>query len=120
MKYMFAGAFAALSLLLVISHNDAGEKAKHTIPEVMKRAMKGGLCKTVASGKGTDAEKKELVALFTSLTQNKPPQGELDAWKKKTGAMLDAAKKIADGDPKAGKTLQGLVNCKTCHAEFRE
>jgi cytochrome c556 len=33
--------------------------------------------------------------------------------------MLNAAKKIADGDEKAAKVLGGLTNCKTCHDTFK-
>ncbi|MCS7047400.1 MAG: hypothetical protein NZO58_13665 [Gemmataceae bacterium] len=116
MKYLFAGVVAALSLVLVLGENKAGDgKPKHTIAEVMAKAMKGGLCKKCASGEATEAEKKELVELFTSLSQNEPPKGDLKDWKKRTGALLDAAKKIAAGDEKAGKALGAAANCAACH-----
>ena len=77
MKYLFAGVIAALSLALVMGENKAGEKkAKHTIAEVMQKAMKGGLCGKVAKGKASDEEKEQLVELFTSLSKNEPPKGE--------------------------------------------
>ena len=115
MKYLFGGVIAALSLLLVMGENDAGEKAKHTIPQVMAKAMKGGLCKKVASGKASDEEKEQLVELFTSLNKNTPPMGDAKDWQKKTGALLDAAKKAAKGDEKAAKSLGTLANCAACH-----
>src|SRR5262245_18844405 len=105
MKYLFAGSIALVSMFLILGSNDAGEKAKYTISEVMKEAHKGGLMKTVASGKASDAEKKKLVELYTALAKNDPPKGEKADWKTKTDAMLAAAKKAADGDEAAAKSL---------------
>jgi len=115
MKYLFAAAVAGLSLAFLMGENNAGEKAKHTIPQVMKIAMKGGLCGKVAKGTASDEEKKQLVELFTSLSKNEPPQGDAKSWKNKTMALLNAAKKAADGDEKAAKSLQKLANCAACH-----
>ena len=117
MKYLYAGVIAAVSLLLVLGQNDAGEKAKHTIPEVMKKAHagKGALMKKVAAGDASADEKKELVELYTSLGKNEPPKGEASDWKKKTDALLTAAKKAVDGDEAAAKSLTKLANCMACH-----
>ena len=115
MKYLFAVVVAGLSLALLMGENNAGEKAKHTIPEVMKVAMKGGLCGKVAKGKASDEEKKKLVELFTALSQNEPPKGDAKAWKEKTTALVNAAKKAADGDESGAKALPKLANCKACH-----
>jgi hypothetical protein len=120
MKYFLAAVIATLSLVLVLGTNDAQEKkAKHTIPEVMKQAHKSGLWKKVATGKASDAEKEQLVELYTSLSQNEPPKGEHKAWKERTEAMLAAAKLSAKGDDKGGKALLSLVNCGMCHKMFR-
>jgi hypothetical protein len=119
MKYLFAGVIAALSLLLVTRENDAGEKAKHTIAHVMGKAMKVGLHKKVASGKASDEEKKQLVELYEALTKNEPPQGDIKAWQKQTGTMLAAAKKAADGDEAAAKSLLKIINCGQCHKMFK-
>ena len=116
MKYLFAGAIAAVSLVLVLGDNHAGEKAKYTIPQVMKKAMAGGLCKKVASGKANDEEKTQLVELFTALSQNTPPKGDADDWKSKTKALLEAAKGAAGGDADAAKKLPKLANCNGCHS----
>src|SRR5262245_14736539 len=98
MKYLFGGAIAMVSVLLVMSDNQASEKAKYTIPEVMAKAHKGGLMKKVASGKASDAEKKDLVELYTALSKNEPPKGDAADWKTKTKALVEAATKAADGD----------------------
>lgn len=93
----------------------ADEKPKYTIKDVMKKAMKGGLCKKCASGMASDDEKKELVEMFEAMAKGKPPQGEEESWKKKTKALVDAAKLVAKGDEGAGKKLGGAANCKSCH-----
>lgn len=88
---------------------------KHTTKEVMKEAMKGGLCAKVAGGKGTKEDAEKLVELFTALSQNKPAKGEADSWKEKCGALVAAAKGVASGDKGAGAKLKTAANCKACH-----
>lgn len=112
-KSLFACSLVALSVALVLGISDAGEKSKFTNKEVMAKAMKGGLCAKVASGKASDAEKAQLVELFTALHQNTPKKGDADVWKKKTDALLAAAK---SGD---GAALKAAANCKACHDEFK-
>ena len=119
MKYLFAGVIATLCMALLLGENNAGEKPKHTIPQVMAKAMKGGLCKKVASGMASDDEKKQLVELFTSLTKNEPPMGDAKAWKERTSALLEAAKKAASGDESGNKALPKLANCMSCHNQFK-
>lgn len=104
---------AAATLTVAMAQDD--DKPKHTIKEVMKTCMKGGLCKKVASGEASDAEKKELVAMFESLAKNKPPKGEADSWKEKTTALLKAAKACAEGDEEARAALMKAANCMGCH-----
>lgn len=114
MKFLAAAVMAVVSMALLMSGtNQAGEKVE--IKDVMKKAMKGGLCGKVASGKASDDEKKELVALFKGLAAATPPKGDADSWKAKTGALVDAAKKAAAGDADAGKALKAAANCAACH-----
>jgi hypothetical protein len=124
MKFTFAGVIVAISLALVMdSTNMAQEKDKKIeIKEVMKKAMKGGLAKKVGEGKASDAEKKELVELFTALAANSPPKGDKDSWKKQTAVLVDAAKKSASGDADGQKALLTATNgaaCMACHKEFK-
>lgn len=88
---------------------------KIDIAEVMKEAMKGGLCKKVASGKADKAEKERLVVLFKALAANKPPQGDAESWKAKTGALVEAATAALKDDKEAGKKLGAAANCAACH-----
>jgi hypothetical protein len=104
---------AGYVLVSAVSVSTAAQEI--TIKDVMGKAMKGGLCKKVASGKASDEEKKMLVTLFTALNAAKPPKGDEASWKEKTGALLDAAKKIEGGDAAAAKALGKAANRKACH-----
>jgi hypothetical protein len=82
---------------------------------VAAKAMKGGLCKKVASGSASDEDKAALVEMFVALAANKPPKGEAASWKAKTGALVKAAKAAAAGDEGAGAALKKAANCGACH-----
>ena len=111
---------AMVALALVLESNQAGEKPKYTIKEVMKDAHKGGLMKKVADGKADDTEKKHLVDLYKALAANTPPMGSADDWKTKTKALVDASSKAATGDAAAAATLPKLANCAACHKEHKK
>lgn len=114
MRVAVAGFIAVLALVLVFGGNGAGqERPKYQIKEVMVKAMKSNLYAKVAAGKATEVEKKTLVELFTALNQNAPPRGDATAWKEKTSAMLEAAKK---GNVAA---LKSTANCTACHAAHK-
>lgn len=120
MKVLAGGLMTAVALVFCLGASGAGDKKepKYTIKEVMAKAHKEGLLKKVVSGKADEDERKELAELYTALSQNKPPMGELADWKKITGAIAKAAKAaVADG--KKGKALAKLVNCGGCHKEFK-
>lgn len=119
-KLLVVGAVLAcgwLAFSVVTTAED--EKPKHTIKEVMKTCMKGGLCKKVADGKASEEEKKELVAQFEALAGNKPPKGDEAAWKEKTAALLAAAKDCAAGKDGAGAALGKAANCMACHKDHK-
>ena len=108
---LIVGAVALFGLALVCDSNIEGGDKKEpvSIKVVMQKAMKGGLCGKVAGGKASEAEKKQLIALFTDLAANKAPRGDDASWKEKTAALLAAAK--ADD----GKALKKAANCAACH-----
>jgi cytochrome c556 len=119
---LFCSTVALFAAVLLLGSSTAGEKddkPKYEIKEVMKKAMKGGLCKKVAEGEASADEKNELVEYFTALNLNTPPKGEKASWTKKTATLLAAAKGAAKGDEKALKTLAS-VNCGACHKEFKK
>ena len=110
---LIIGSVAVFALVLAMDGNVDAGKDKASIKDVMKKAMKGGLCGKVASGKANDEEKKLLISLFTDLAAAKPPKGEEDSWKEKTKALLDAAK----ADDSAA--LKKAANCKECHSAHK-
>src|SRR5262245_45544394 len=106
---------AALAVVGVVGLSLRADEPKNSIKDVMKKAHKDGLMKKVAGNKASDDEKKELLELYEDLSKNKPPMGDEADWKKRTEAMVKAAKGAADGDKKAAASLQKIVNCKACH-----
>jgi len=97
----------------------AQDDKKVAIKEVMKVAMKGGLCKKVADGQASDQEKKQLAGLFAALHENKPPRGEQASWDEKTKALVDAANDVLAGKEGAGEKLRGAANCMACHTAHK-
>lgn len=95
------------------------EQATISTKVVMKRAMKEGLCKKVASGKADDAEKQELLKLFQAMANNDPPKGDAVSWKEKNAALVKAANGIIANDPDAKDALTKAANCKSCHMEHK-
>jgi len=108
-----AAVVVAVGVSMATAADD--EAPKYKIKDVMKKAMKGGLCKKVASGGASEAEMKELVALFTALAAHKPPKGDAESWKAKTTALLSAAKDAAAGKDGADAALKKAANCGACH-----
>jgi hypothetical protein len=100
-----------------------GEKPKHTIEEIMGKAHEGkqkSMFSKVVTGKASGDQKKELLSLYEDLAKNKPPKGSPEDWKKRTTAMVGAAKEVVADKPDAGKKLAKVVQCKACHDLHRE
>lgn len=94
-------------------------KPKHTIKDVMKEAMKGGLLKKVTGGDASAEEKNQLLDLFISMVENKPPKGEMESWHNLAGASALAAAKVVVGREGAVEELKAATNCKACHSEHK-
>jgi hypothetical protein len=106
-----------LGLAWVSLSSGADDDKPIPIKEVMKKAHGGKpkLCEKVATGKASKEEKEQLLDLYTALSKNKPPKGEADSWKEKTGALVSAAKACVAGDEDGPDKLKKAVNCKACH-----
>jgi hypothetical protein len=109
---LLAVAFAGMTVL-----GAADDKPKYDIETIMEKAhdKDEGLYKKVAGGKASDAEKKQLLELYVELGKNKPPKGGKDSWKKKTDAMIGAAKDVVADKDGSIASLKKAVNCKACH-----
>ena len=106
-------AFCGTVATVVLAADDA--KPKHTIKQVMKVAMKDGLCKKVAGGKASQDEKNKLLDVFVSLLENKPKKGDAASWNSKASALVIAAARVATGRKGAEAGLKKAANCGACH-----
>ena len=118
---MFAGCLLVAGYVCLPTIAADDEKPKYSIKEVMKNAMKPktGLINKVMAGEASDDEKKTLHEMFVALAANEPPKGEADSWKKKTGALVRAAKAVVEGDEEGLAKLKKAANCKACHSEHK-
>lgn len=112
---------AVLGVGYAVARAEDEAKPKYTIKEVMKKAHlpDGGLMKKIASGDGTKEDAEQLVELYTSLGQNKPPKGEPGSWQEKTGALLKAAKDVVADKEGSKAALEKAANCGNCHKEHK-
>ncbi len=108
---------AAVLVVFAASLATISAEGKISTKDVMEKCMKGdgALCKKVASGKASKDEKATLLENFTSLSENKPPKGDADSWKTKTGALVAAAKAAVADDNGYQDKLKAAANCKACH-----
>ena len=67
----------------------------------------------IIEGKGSEADIKKLVALYEFMATQKPSMGDEASWKEKTGALVSAAKEVAEKKPT--DNLKKASNCKACH-----
>ncbi len=100
------------------------DKPKHTIKEVMAKAHKKGkdgsapICEKASKGAASEAELKQLLEYYQSMTAQKPKKGDGESWKKKTEALVSATEALikgGDGLEQAKKDYAAAVNCKSCH-----
>jgi hypothetical protein len=125
-KY-FAMAMMTMGLLAGLGMFQAADpaKAKYTIEEVMEKAHKGGkksLLGKVASGAADEKQKKQLLEYYEELAKNPAPQadkGSAADWKKRTGALVVAAKDVVGSKPGAANSLTKAANCKACHSIYK-
>lgn len=117
---LIAATTVSISLTtLAADKEDAATAApKYEFEEIMKKGMKGddSLLKKLIGGSATDEEKETFVAYCESLCQLEPSEGDAESWKKKTTALLTAARDAANGKADAAPTLEKAANCKACHS----
>jgi len=114
-----AVVIGGLALALNLASRAADDKKPVAIKEVMQTCMKGGLNKKVQDGGASDEEKKKLLAMFQDLAKNKPPKGDEESWKKKTGALVEAAQAIVDKKEDGVAKLKVAANCAACHGAHK-
>lgn len=116
-KYFLLATLIAVGFGLGVFQAAFEDKPKYTIPEVMKTAHAGkdALLKKVGAGTASKEDKEKLVELYTALGQNKPPKGDDKDWKKRTDALLTAAKDVLAGKEGSADQLKKAANCMGCH-----
>jgi hypothetical protein len=124
MKKLLFGAVVALLAVVVAGRVGARADKPKSIEEIMEMAHKGSddpLLPKLLEGKGTAKDAKELLALYVDLSKNDPPKGSKEAWKKRTDAIVAAAKKVAANheDKEALAGLKKVVVCAECHKEHQ-
>lgn len=105
----------AATLGAVAGLSQAGGAEPATVKQVMKAAMKDGLCKKVGAGQASDAEKKQLLQLFADMAKQPAPTGDAASWKTKCDALVAAVQGTVDGKAGATDQLKKASNCKACH-----
>jgi hypothetical protein len=101
-------------------------KPKYDIEEVMEKAHGGkqkSLYNQVLKGKANAEQKKELLELYEELAKNPAPKSEKGGsaadWKKRTAAMVKAAKDVVADKDDATKALAKAAACKSCHEIYK-
>lgn len=112
---VFACAF--LSMSVGFAWVDDDETPKYKTKQVMGKVFKGptALKAKIAKGTATDEEKKLALEMLEAMAKNKPKKGDAESWKKKTEALVKAAKQVVAGEEGGVKALNAASNCKSCH-----
>jgi hypothetical protein len=97
----------------------AAPKPEFTIKQVMKESIKGhsALVKKACKGTATPEEMDRMIRYFRAMAECSPPQGDMDSWKAKSGALLQAALAVQKSpqDKSAALALENAVECRQCH-----
>ena len=111
------GSVLLVSLNMGANWVDDEEKPKYTTKQVMAKVFKGSkaLKAKITKGTATEEEKKMALAYLQAMAKNKPKKGDAESWKKKTDALVKAAKEVVEGKESGIKALNAASNCKSCH-----
>jgi hypothetical protein len=65
----------------------------------------------------TPEELDRMIRYFRAMAQCSPPQGDMESWKAKSGALLQAALAVQKSpqDKAAVLALENAVECRQCH-----
>ncbi len=113
-------AIMANTMFLGVSVAETPTTENTTIKTVMTQSHsappKGsGLLKKVATGKASAEETKQLLALYKVMAKLQPPKGDADAWKERSGRLVNAVQAVIDGSAEGAPMLAKASNCKACH-----
>jgi hypothetical protein len=89
----------------------------HLTPQ--NRGTHNNLDNKVLDKKATEAEKKELMELYTALGKLTPPKGKPEDWKVRTDELVAALKAVYADEEKAAERFLKARDCKACHMAHR-
>ena len=126
-RWLFSTVGVSALLVAAGTADDSPEKPNRSIKEIMveahltpmNRSTRNNLDCKVIDGKASETETEKLLELYTALSQAKPPEGDLDAWKARTGEMVEAVKAVKRGEDGAAERLTRARDCKACHDAHR-
>ena len=109
----------ALVLMAFCGRAAAEEKSKTA--EVMTKYFKGKESPVAHANAGQvdEATLKAFVESFMTLANEKPPVGDVEAWKKKVSTLVDATKALQEKKEGAAAAFKEATDCKACHTAFR-
>lgn len=112
--FLMIVSLAVSGMMGIAMAQDEAAKPPHSIKEVMKKAHKDGLLKKVLNEEASQDEKLQLLDLYISMYESKPPKGDMESWHKMAGASAMAAAKVAAGRD-ALPELKKATACAGCH-----
>ncbi len=86
---------------------------KYSIKQVMQDVMRQPVSNKMGDGTASREEREMVLEYVLSLPEIIPPKGNLNEWKTRSNAVIDAAR---SGNPAAWKAA---VNCKDCHSAHK-
>lgn len=121
-RLMRAIAVVAVAVLFVsVGATPIAADEKLTIETIMEKGHKGkeAPVQTISAGKADEKLIKQFLTYYEFMATQKPPLGDEAAWKKKTGAVVEALKGLEAKKPGAADAFKAAVNCKACHTDHK-
>ena len=90
------------------------------LPELMQKGFKGdeSIRSKIIDGKASDADWDRFIAYVKTMQEFKPRKGDLDSWRNKTTALMQAAQ-AARVDAAKLTTFEEASTCKGCHTPHK-
>jgi hypothetical protein len=104
------------------------QKSKYSIREIDRKLFQPvdniSLWNRALEPGADQADKNQVVDLYTEMAKTTPPKGDNEQWKKRVGTILAFAKEYAsekDPDKAAAVTVRLVLaaNCNACHKAHR-
>ncbi len=113
----------ALVILVACAISDEnGKKGPYVSPlkDAMQKGFKGdeSIRSKIIDGKASDADWDRFIDYVKTMQEFKPRKGDLDSWRNKTAALMEAAQ-AARSDAAKLTTFEEASACKDCHTPHK-